>query len=138
VRTRLSSAVSRTGGKLWEFFQNVESIHPEPHVPPGQIRNIRPEGRFSIAETGGFEGDPGFMPPLPVGYGRWSYPSVLVLQDRVLISHTYSWHDERGLRRVVDEKSNSRIKVIPLRWFYGGMEPFENPDLKKLEKAAEP
>ena len=26
IRARLSSAISRTNGALWEFFQNVESI----------------------------------------------------------------------------------------------------------------
>ena len=138
IRTRLSSAISRTGGKLWEFFQNVQSIHPEPYVPPGPIDNIHPEGVFSLTESGGFEGDAGYMTPLPVGYGRFSYPSVLVLKDRVLISHTYTWHDEMGRRTGVAEGKNSRIKVLPLSWFYGGREPYDNPDLARLEESARP
>lgn len=138
VRTRLSSAISRTGGKLWEHFQNVESLHPEPFVPPGPIDNIRPEGCFSLTETGAIEGDARYVVPLPVGYGRWSYPSVLVLKDRVLIAHTYSWHDETGARRGVKDRSNARIKVLPLSWFYGGREPYGSPDLEDLEKAAVP
>jgi len=138
IRTRLSSAISRTGGKLWEFFQNVQSNHPEPYVPPGPIDNIAPEGRFSLTETGGFEGDAGYMTPLPVGYGRFSYPSVLVLKDRVLISHTYGWHDEMGRRTGIAEGKNSRIKVLPISWFYGGREPYDNPDLRGLEEAARP
>jgi hypothetical protein len=138
IRTRLSSAVSRTGGRIWELFQNVESIHPEPYVPPGPIDNIRPEGVFSISEGGEIETDGRYLVPLPVGYGRWSYPSVLVLGDRVLISHSYTYHDETGARRGIDGKSNARIKVLPLSWFYGGREPYENPDLTALGQAARP
>ncbi len=138
IRSRLSSAVSCTGGKVWEHFQNVESIHPEPYVPPGPIANIRPEGRFSVAEAGNPEGDARFITPLPVGYGRWSYPSVLVLKDRVLIAHTYSWHDEMGRRRGIKQGCNARIKVLPLSWLYGGREPYDNLDLLKLQEAARP
>jgi len=135
VRTRLSAAVSRMGGRLWEFFRNVESIHPEPHVEPGPIQVYRPAGQYMLRETGARECDTADTVPLPVGYGRWSYPSVLVLDDRVLISHTYSWHDETGASR---NGGGSRLKVLPLNWFYGGHEPDESALLKKLESLALP
>jgi hypothetical protein len=67
----------------------------------------------------------------PVGWGYWSYPSVLVLEDRVLISHTHSWYDETATRR---NENGSKIKVLPLRWFYGGREPYGNPMLEKLKE----
>ena len=80
IRTRLSSGVSRTGGRLWEHFQNVESLHEETHVAPGPIEVVRPMETYSIRERGAPESDPKYVAPLPVGYGRWSYPSVLVLK----------------------------------------------------------
>ena len=138
IRTRLSSAISRTGGKLWEHFQNAESIHPEAHVPPGPIDNIRPEGYYSLGEGDAYQNDPQHVVDLPVGYGRWSYPSVLVLEDRVLIAHSYSYHDETGARHGPTEDTNAKLKVLPLSWFYGGREPCDLPDLQKLEQAANP
>ncbi len=135
IRTRLSSAVSRNGGGVWEFFQNVESIHEETHVEPGPIRNLQPEGGYPMREGAAFENDPQRVVPLPVGYGRWSYPSVLVLKDRVLMSHTYSWYDETA---ALQNPGGSRLKVLPISWFYGGQEPSENPTLQKLSAAPRP
>ena len=116
----------------------MESLHPEPHVPPGLIVTIRPEGRFSVAEAGNPECEARFMTPLPVGYGRWSYPSVLVLPDGVLIAHTCTYHDEMGRRLGLKEGCNAGIKVLPLPWFYGGRDPYDNPGLLKLQEAAKP
>ena len=138
IRSRLSSTISRCGGKLWEHFQNVESIHPESHVAPGPITDIRPAGYYAMTETGGYENDAQHVVPLPVGWGRMSYPSVLVLKDRVLIAHTYSVCDEIGVRRGPTEDTNAKIKVLPMSWFYGGREPYENADLSKLDRAANP
>ena len=47
ARTRLSSAVSRDGGRVWEFFQNIESIHETTPVkqPPSAIRSRSTIGR---------------------------------------------------------------------------------------------
>lgn len=135
VRTRLSSAVSRNGGGLWEHFQNVESIHERTHCEPGPIRVLRPGGGYPMGEIGAVESNPDTVVPLPVGYGRWSYPSVLVLADRVLISHTYSYHDDRGLRQ---NANGSRLKVLPLSWFYGGRDPYDNPTLSSLSAPPRP
>ncbi len=132
MRARLSSAISRTGGTIWELFQNVESILEDTHVEPGPIRVVQPEGRYSLAESGAYENDPGYIVSLPVGWGRWCYPSVLVLEDRVLISHTYSWYDEMGIRR---NEGGSRLKVLPLPWFYGGREPYESRMLQNYQAA---
>ena len=47
-RQRLSSAVSRNGGSVWEFFQNVESMHEGTRVEPGPIRPIGPWSLTSL------------------------------------------------------------------------------------------
>ena len=135
IRTRLSSAISRNGGGVWEHFQNVESIHEQTHVEPGPIEVVRPEGGYVMRQADAFESDPQHVVALPVGYGRWSYPSVLVLADRVLISHTYSWHDRTG----APQSAGGKLKVLPISWFYGGQDPTrENETLKKIGEAPQP
>jgi len=142
-RTRISSAISRNGGSVWEFFQNVESMHEETRVEPGPIRPVRP------AE---YHFDPGVPAPererehiLSVSFhGRWSYPSVFVIKDRVLIAHTYSVYEEHSTRAeliVSSQKEggfNQKLKVLPLKWFYGGKEPADNPWLPQAHHAAKP
>ncbi len=121
IRTRLSSAISRNGGGIWESFQNVESLHEETHVEPGPIELVRPAGSYSILPGPASENDAGYVAPIMEGYGRWSYPSVYVAEDRVLISHTQSVHD--SVTGEVDDNSGSKLKVLPISWFYGGMDP---------------
>jgi len=134
VRQRLSSAVSRNGGGVWEHFQNVESMLPGTHVEPGPTERVRPEQCYSMGELRAPDNDPRYCEPLPVGYGRWCYPSVLVLKDRVLISHTYGQYDETG---TYQNEYNSRLKVLPTKWFYGGQEPARSsPILDKLTELA--
>lgn len=142
-RTRISSAVSRNGGGIWEFFQNVESLHEETRVEPGPIRPLRPAEVYS---------DPGLAAPerevehiRQVDFhGRWSYPSVFVMDDRVLIAHTYSVY-ERHLERaelILSSRReggfNQKLKVLPLSWFYGGQEPADNPFLPRAHDPAKP
>ena len=133
IRTRLSAAISRNGGGIWEHFQNVESLHEETHVEPGPIEVVRPAGGYRMHEASAFENDRQFVVPLPVGYGRWSYPSVLVLDDRVLISHSYGYHDETG--NLAPIGYSSKMKVLPLNWFYSGLDP--NTPSKVLSKLSE-
>ena len=142
-RTRLSSAISRNGGSVWEFFQNVESMHEETRVEPGPIRPVRP---------GEYHFEPGLSAPererehvLPVPFhGRWSYPSVFVMTDRVLIAYTYSVYEEHPTRAELILSSrkeggfNQKLKVLPLTWFYGGKEPADNPFLPRAHEPASP
>jgi hypothetical protein len=130
IRTRLSSAISRNQGGVWEHFQNVESLHEETHVEPGPIALVRPEGRYPmLPQTGSFECDPEYAVPLPQGYGMWAYPSVFVAEDRVLISHTYWTCDNTG--EIVGAEGG-KLKVLPISWFYGGEDPKrENTALKR-------
>lgn len=142
-RTRISSAISRNGGSVWEFFQNVESMHEETRVEPGPIQAVRPVE---------YHVEPGVPAPererehiRTVGFhGRWSYPSVFVMKDRVLIAHTYSVYEEHPTRAELILSSrkeggfNQKRKVLPLSWFYGGKEPVDNPFLPKAYEPAKP
>lgn len=136
IRTRLSTAISRNGGGLWEHFYNVESLHEQTHVEPGPIYRVRPEGAYGVhAGTSAQENDTDYIVSLPEGYGRWSYPSAFVAGDRVLISHTYSVHD--SVTGEVINPGTNRLKVLPISWFYGGDDPQrESGLLEKLETQA--
>jgi len=142
IRTRLSSAISRNGGGVWEFYQNVESLHEETRVEPGPIRPVCPEQRFMDVGMPALERRAEYVVDLPVGWGRWSYPSVFVYRDRVLISYTYSYYEEHPTRaelvRTGPGGANSRLKDLPLKWFYGGKEPADNPQLSRTDEAAHP
>ncbi len=128
IRTRLSTAVSRNQGGIWEHFQNVESIHEETHVEPGPLYPVYPEGAYG-APGGGVVCDADSVMPLPQGYGMWSYPAVHVAEDRVLVQYNYFPSDSAGQR-----SRGQRLKVLPLSWFYGGQDPTsENPTLAQIE-----
>ena len=128
IRTRLSTAISRNQGGIWEHFQNLESIHEETHVEPGPLYTVRPEGAYG-APGGGVVCEVETVKPLPQGYGMWSYPSVHVAADRVLVNYNYFPSDGAGQR-----SRGQRLKVLPLSWFYGGQDPAsENPTLARIE-----
>ena len=148
-RTRLSSAISRNGGSVWEFFQNIESIHETTRVEPPPVRPLRP------AE---YHFEPGVSAPErevehileTTFHGRWSYPAVFVMKDRVLIEHTYSRYEEDPVKAQLymiggkdehnkhPEGANAKLKVLPLSWFYGGKEPADNPFLPRAYEPAQP
>ena len=134
VRTRLSSAVSRNSGLLWEYFQNVESIYPETRLPPGPIRPCRPEESYLGSYDHATTWDHGHVQTLPPQFGRWSYPSLHVTGDRALIANTYSKYDKAGIRH-----GGSRLKVLPLEWFYGGGDRLQtNPNFPEIFEPATP
>jgi hypothetical protein len=144
-RTRVSSAISRNGGSVWEFFQNVQSLHETTRVEPGPIEPVHPAEYY-------FE--PGQPAPQrraehvlgAPAHGRWSYPSVFVTKDRVLVTHTYSVYEDHPdraeiIRHKTDSNGhmvNQKLKVLPLKWFYGGKEPAGNPFLKEAYEPAKP
>ena len=142
-RTRISAAISRNGGSVWEFFQNVESIHETTRVEPGPIRPVRPAEYYFLPGVAAPEREVEYITQ-DATYGRWSYPSVFVGRDRVLIAHSYTTMDEHPTRaELIDSKSkpggfSQKLKVLPLTWFYGGKEPAENPFLPRAEAPATP
>ena len=93
LRTRLSSAVSRNGGSLWEFFQNVESIHEETRVVPGPVRLARPAEYHFGPEVPAPELDDENVTPADA-LGTWTYPSVTVFVDRVFVAYRYTLYRE--------------------------------------------
>ena len=139
IRTRISSAISRNGGDMWEFHQNIESILDGAFVEPGPICPTMPEGMYDDHGRPALVRDRKYIAPLPSNMGRWSYPSVLVLDDRVLVAHTYSVYENADKYA----RGSARIKVFPLSWFYGGADPLAddirtNWILEKIWKAAQP
>ena len=144
-RTRISSAISRNGGSVWEFFQNVQSLHETTRVEPGPIGPVRPAEQYF---------DPGQPAPQrqashilsAQAHARWSYPSVFVMTDRVLIAHTYAGYQDHPsqaqiIRNRLDQQGNpidQKLKVLPLSWFYGGKEPANNPFLTEAYEPARP
>jgi hypothetical protein len=143
-RTRISAAVSRNGGSVWEFFQNVESMHEQTRVEPGPIRAVVPEEIHFPAGQPAPIRDGACIATVPA-HGRWSYPSVYVLDDRVIIAHTYSVYAEHPAcaqltlsSRDADHPINQKRKVLPLTWFYGGRTPADNPYLPRAHEPARP
>ena len=150
IRTRVSTAISRDGGRVWEFFQNVQSIHETTRVEPGPIRPTRPEEAYFPAGQSAPERDTRYVDHCD-GHVRASYPSCLVLKDRVFITHTTSGeHEEHPtLARLQYEGTGEKhpetgnfmgqsLKILPLKWFYGGKEPADNPFLKEAYEPAKP
>lgn len=145
VRTRISSAVSRDGGRVWEFFQNVESIHESTYVEPGPIHPVRPESIYMPAGQGALQRDGRYTMPLKKQHS-YSYPSVFVMKDRVFIAYPYHESEEHPTKAQLVQKhfegsapsAQQKFKVLPLNWFYGGKEPAENPYLQEAYAPAKP
>jgi hypothetical protein len=141
VRVRISSAVSRNGGTVWEFFQNVESLLPGVRVEPGPIHPVKPvEASYEEPGSPAIARDPRYIDAVEA-FGRWSYPSVLVMPDRVLVAHTYSTYEDDPVKAqqvLKREDFNQKLKVLPLKWFYGGKEPAANPWLREAHLPARP
>ncbi len=133
-RSRMSTAISRNGGSVWEFFQNVTSLHEETRVEPGPIEPVRPEECHYNPDMPAPERETEYVTPTDE-YGVWTYPSVLVLKDRVIISHRYYMYGEHetAAQLVKIDPSEDlhgfiqKQKVLPLSWFYGGKEPADSP-----------
>jgi hypothetical protein len=142
-RTRLSAALSRNGGSVWEFFQNVESLHEETRVEPGPLRPVAPAEFYLAPGQPAPERQAEYIQTAPE-HGRWSYPSVFVAKDRVFIAHTYSRHEpdpaqaQLVLSRSREGGFNQKLKILPLTWFYGGKEPADNPFLDRAYEPARP
>ena len=144
-RTRVSSAISRNGGSVWEFFQNVQSLHETTRVEPGPIEPVRPLECYRAPGQSAWVRAAEHVQTAEE-HGRWGYCSVLVMEDRVLIAHTYSGYEDHPtdaqlMRNRLGEDGNpinQKVKVLPLKWFYGGREPADNPFLKEAYEPAKP
>ena len=134
IRTRLSTAVSRTNGGVWEYFQNIESVLEGTRIEPGPIRYIRPEGVVAWGPTYPDPvRDPKYYVDIPETYARTSYPSVFFHKDRVLIGNTNAHYKKDG-----EYVMPGRLRVVPISWLYGGAQHMKpSPELKKQYPIAE-
>jgi hypothetical protein len=147
---RLSAAISRDGGRVWEFFQNIEAISEVTRVEPGPIRPVRQEEIYFPAGRGAAERDPAIV--LSSTERIHVKPSATyVMKDRVLVSYVYSRsaeHPTEARYRPTAEVEHrdpesgkfvcSKLKVLPLEWFYGGKKPCDNPYLREAYEPAKP
>jgi hypothetical protein len=124
-RTRMSAAISRNGGSVWEFFQNLDSLWEETRVEPGPVKRGGPAEYYYEPGVGAPERDPANV-TMASEYAYWTYPSMLILKDRVIIKYADG------------NLSNGVIKVLPISWFYGGKEPADNPFLENPYAPASP
>ncbi|MCI0622851.1 MAG: glycoside hydrolase [Acidobacteria bacterium] len=115
IRSRLSSAVSRTKGAIWEFYQNVESSFQGTRVEPGPLHSVRPEGLVRGPTEPAPERNSEYIIDLPENYCRCSYPSVFFYRDRVLIGHSNAHYDDDDNYFIP-----GRLRVLPISWLYGG------------------
>ncbi len=142
-RTRLSAAISRDGGRVWEFFQNIASVHETTRVEPGPIEAVHPEEVYLPAGQPALERDGAYIDNVEI-HDRWSYPSVMVLKDRVIVAHTEIHCEQSPTHAQITAIHrqaggyNQKQKVLPLTWFYGGKQPADNPFLKTAYKPAKP
>ena len=146
---RLSSAISRNGGSVWEFFQNIESSSEITRVEPGPVRPTRPDYIVFPPGQPAVEHDPQYVIEAASRLGVKS-PSILVMKDRVLIAYPYSKYVEHPTKAqlvpsedmLTDLASGKpicqKLKILPLKWFYGGKEPADNPFLKTAYEPAKP
>ena len=131
LRTRLSTAISRNGGSVWEFFQNLESLHEETRVEPGPVRRGGPaEYSFGPGKPAPERESQHVTPATE--HATWTYPAVLVMKDQVLISYGTHLYEEHPTRAELVSSSFHRLKVLPMSWFYGGKEPADNPALPRV------
>ncbi len=155
TRSRLSSAISRNGGYIWEFFQNIESIHDTARVVPGPIEPTRPQEIY-LGEADNItclHDHPTTELPLDSidhaeSQQRFHYPSVFVLEDRVIVTYQYfGEYEEDPVKAQLKSAGTGMIdpetglgcfqirKILPLKWFYGGKEPADNPYIRKIERS---
>lgn len=116
IRSRLSTAVSRTGGtqgRIWEFYQNIASIQEGTRVEIGPLRRVRPEGLFH--ENPLIADESARIPQLPDNYAMTSYPSACFHKDRLIVGHSWA-HFDSDFKYV----NPGKVEVVPISWLYGG------------------
>jgi hypothetical protein len=117
IRSRLSTAVSRTNGVVWEFFQNIESILEGVRLEPGPVRRTRPEGLIHEPLRPPPVREAESMAVLPENLALTSYPSAVFHKDRLLVGNTNAHWLKDGTYVMP-----GRLRVVPVSWLYGGPE----------------
>lgn len=119
-RSRLSTAVSRSQGAVWEFFQNIDSALEGTRIEPGPLRRVRPRGVVLDRQSSQLVRPAESIVDLPPDYRLTSYPSVFFQGDRMLVGHTNAHIEEDGTY-----VKPGRMIVVPVSWLYGGAERME-------------
>jgi len=142
-RMRMSSAISRNGGSVWEFYQNIMSIDETVRVEPGPIEHLRPLETYHEPGKGSDVRDPSAVKTAGF-HGRWSYPSLYVGKDRAIVTHTYTHLEEHATKAQLvrvggaGNEFNQYMKVLPLTWFYGGKQPADSDRLPRQDETPTP
>ena len=108
------------------------SIHEKTRVEPGPIAPLRPAEQHYRPGRPAPEREAEYIENAD-SHARWSYPSVFVMKDRVIIAHTYTFYKPHPTDATIISDSgkgrdwNQKMKVLPLNWFYGGLNPADNP-----------
>lgn len=114
-RSRLSTAVSRSQGAVWEFFQNIDSALEGTRIEPGPLRRVRPRGLVFDRQSSQPVRAAEATIDLPDDYRLTSYPSVFFHCDHMLVGHTNAHFAEDGTYM-----KEGRLIVVPVGWLYGG------------------
>ena len=146
-RTRLSSAISRDGGRVWEFFQNIQSIHETTRVEPGPIEPTHPMELYFSAGHSAVEREVESVHIDCDAHTRHSYPSVFVdaAREHVIVATSlHGMYEPDPVEAKLAPQSTGvpecgqQRKILPFKWFYGGKEPADNPFLKEAYEPAKP
>ena len=109
-RSRLSSAVSKDGGKTWGHFKNIAAIK-------------------SLADTTRVPVDPSLTPrwgddeigELPEDFKMWHYPTATVMGEELFLGVAVTWFGigktEYGEEEVI-WRGAALTWIIPVNWFY--------------------
>ena len=99
-RGRLSLAISKDEGKSWENFRTIErspGMQPIDRVESPPVKHVRPR-----EDLGDF----------PEGYSRNHYPTLVAMQEKLLIANRFnSWPSGKLQRKL-------KLRVIPERELY--------------------
>ena len=119
-RARLSTAISKDGGRTWTHFQNIESTLEGVHVAPTPLERDLP---WIIRQLNPRNDElPGYPPKPPSidlskhgrSHGSFTYPCVLFHGKNLLIGHAdLHWNTEGKVSAV------GRVRVVPTTWIYG-------------------
>jgi len=125
-RSRLSTAVSRSQGAVWEFFQNIDSALEGTRIEPGPLRRARPAGVVLDRDRPQGVRPAASIIDLPEDYRLTSYPSVFFSGDRMLIGHTNAHFEADGTH-----VKPGRLIVVPVSWLYGGAEHMQGDGFRE-------
>jgi len=109
-RARLSSAVSKDDGNSWQHFKNIESIRNLRHV-----LYLTPDPDFTPVWGDDEVGQ------LPEDFSSFSYPNLSFVGNEAFLSYgtaTYEIGLDQEGNRTVKVTTGSRMRILPVEWFY--------------------